>query len=130
MIPKMLLSLSDYESDMENLGVPPNEIGVPDSESDIALDITNQFMTDPRCPFLMMGGSSFAAQLREKGRLTDFYQAGWSRNCGYCELALVGGSVLSFVVLTCNLHFLMLDTLHALYIYTCIYMLAIYYVRG
>ena len=75
MIPKMLLSLDDYETDVENLGVAPNEIGVPDPDSDMALDITNQFMTDRRCSFL--SGSNFATQLREKGRLTEFYQAGW-----------------------------------------------------
>jgi len=76
MIPKMLLSLDDYETDVENLGVTPNEIGVPDPDSDMALDITNQFMTDRRCSFLSTG-TNFATQLREKGKLTEFYQAGW-----------------------------------------------------
>lgn len=73
MIPKMLLSLDDYETDVENLGVTPNEIGVPDPDSDMALDITNQFMTDRRCSFLSTG-TNFATQLREKGKLTEFYQ--------------------------------------------------------
>lgn len=76
MIPKMLLSLDDYETDVENLGVTPNEIGVPDPDSDMALDITNQFITDRRCSFLSTG-TNFATQLREKGKLTEFYQAGW-----------------------------------------------------
>lgn len=74
LIPKILLSLNDYETDVENLGVPPNEMGVPELEADIALDITNYFLTDRRCSFLSIG--SFAAQLREKGKLTEFYQAG------------------------------------------------------
>lgn len=74
LIPKILLSLNDYETDVENLGVSPNEMGVPELEADIALDITNYFLTDRRCSFLSIG--SFAAQLREKGKLTEFYQAG------------------------------------------------------
>jgi len=72
LIPKILLSLNDYETDVENLGVSPNEMGVPELDADIALDITNYFLTDRRCSFLSMG--SFAAQLREKGKLTEFYQ--------------------------------------------------------
>ena len=74
LIPKILLSLNDYETDIENLGVSPNEMGVPELEADVALDITNHFLADRRCSFLSMG--SFAAQLREKGKLTEFYQAG------------------------------------------------------
>ena len=76
----MLLSLDDYETDVENLGVTPNEIGVPDPDSDMALDITNLFMTDRRCSFLSTG-SNLVMQLREKGRLTEFYQAGWQWSC-------------------------------------------------
>lgn len=74
MIPKALLSLSDYETDVENLGVVANELGVPDSEADIAFDLTNFLMPDQRCSFLSVG-VSFASQLRDQGKLTDFYQA-------------------------------------------------------
>eukprot|EP00438_Fugacium_kawagutii_P004101 Skav205162 [mRNA] locus=scaffold2749:41534:45947:+ [translate_table: standard] len=74
MIPKALLSLSDYETDVENLGVVANELGVPDSEADMALDITNLMSADQRCSFLRVG-ASFTSQLRDQGKLTDFYQA-------------------------------------------------------
>lgn len=74
MIPKALLSLSDYETDVENLGVVANELGVPDSETDIAFDLTNFLIADQRCSFLSVG-ASFASQLRDQGKLTDFYQA-------------------------------------------------------
>ena len=73
MIPKVLLSLNDYEADVEMLGVTPNEMGIPETDSDMALDITSKFLADPRCAFLAAG--SFASHLREKGRLCDFYKA-------------------------------------------------------
>lgn len=33
-VPKMLLSLNDYEGDVEYLGVTPNEMTVPESDTD------------------------------------------------------------------------------------------------
>ncbi|CAK9073741.1 unnamed protein product [Durusdinium trenchii] len=70
-VPKMLLSLNDYEGDVEYLGVTPNEMTVPESDTDIALDLTSNFLGDPRCAFLTRG--SFIEPLRA-GALTDFYK--------------------------------------------------------
>ena len=39
-VPKMLLSLNDYESDIELLGVTPNEMPVTESETDAWMIVT------------------------------------------------------------------------------------------
>ncbi|CAJ1346103.1 unnamed protein product [Effrenium voratum] len=71
MLPKALLSIADYESDVELLGVVPNEIGATESDGDVAFNVTSKFLSDPRCAFLL--GRSFADSAKEPG-MAEFYK--------------------------------------------------------
>ena len=50
--PRVLLSMEDYESDVEHLGVSPNHMPATDSPDDTAIDISAMVLSDPRSAFL------------------------------------------------------------------------------
>ncbi|CAE7474375.1 unnamed protein product [Symbiodinium necroappetens] len=50
--PRVLLSMEDYESDVEHLGVSPNQMPATDSPDDTAIDISAMVLSDPRAAFL------------------------------------------------------------------------------
>ena len=61
--PKVLLSMDEYESDLEHIGVSPNHMPAVDSQDDIALDVSAMVLSDLRAAFL--SNTSFAESIRQ-----------------------------------------------------------------
>ena len=70
--PRVLLSMEDYESDVEQLGVSPNQMPA-EAPGDTAIDISAGVLSDPRAAFL--ASISFTESLRQgQGMAVGLYK--------------------------------------------------------